>query len=145
MDYDSAQMLGKKESKPLAVFFGSGKAGWDQVTRERELSKEVRQLLAKNYICVYIDTKHPTGRQLASSFEVSERIGLVVSDHTGNYQAFHHQGDLPNEQLLQYLTRYADSQRIVRTTDTNRPATVDYSPEISPAAVQPYYQSGRSC
>jgi hypothetical protein len=151
MGYDSAQRLGMEQSKPLAVFIGSGEAGWNQVTREGELAKEVRRLLAKNYVYVYIDTEHPQGKQLASYFEVSGTIGLIVSDHTGKYQAFHHQGDLPNEQLLNYLIRYADSERIVRATETYRPEAANYSsPEIDPAAVQPYYQPsfrgvGRSC
>jgi hypothetical protein len=139
VDYCSAQRLGRERSKPLAVFIGSGKAGWNQISRDGPLGKDVKRLLAKDYICVYVDTDLEAGKQLASEFEVPEGLGLIVSDHSGKYQAFRHQGDLPSEQLVRYLSRYADPERMVRTTATNSPEGVSYSPpETYPVAVEPY-------
>jgi hypothetical protein len=148
-DYGSAQRLGKEGYKPLAVFIGSGKAGWNQLSREGQLAKDVKQRLAKDYVCVYVDVDRAAGKQLASEFQVANGPGLILSDHTGKYQAFYHQGDLPNEHLLHYLGRYASPERIVRTTETN-------PPEYDPAAAEPYYYQpipyapvysggGRSC
>jgi hypothetical protein len=138
-DYTTARTLGSKGHKPLAVFIGSGKNGWNHVSQEGELGLEVKRLLAKDYICVYIDTNFQAGKQLASEFEIPKGTGLVVSDHTGKYQAFHHPGDLPTEQLLQYLRRYADSKHVVRATESNQPQAVNYDPPANnPPAV--YYQ-----
>jgi hypothetical protein len=140
-DYGAARQLGQQTSKPLAVFVGSGKDGWNRVSQEGELGKAVRQLLAKNYICVYVDTELQNGRQLASVFEIPKGKGLVVSDQTGKYQAFYHKGDLPNEQLLRYLGKYAEPNRIVRLTETNPQEPERYYPaEGDPVARQPYYQ-----
>jgi len=144
-DYGSAQRLGREVNKPLAVFIGPGKAGWNLVSRGGQLVKDVKQLLAKNYICVYVDTNFEAGKQLASEFGVPDGLGLVISDHTGKYQAFHHQGDLPSEQLVQYLNRYADPKRIVRATETNPAERVsDYPPEDHQQAIEPYYWPSRS-
>ena len=143
-DYGSAKQLGKEGSKPLAVFVGYGENGWNRVSHEGELGQEVKRLLAKNYICVYIDTNLQAGRQLAAEFEIHDRTGLVVSDHTGKYEAFHHQGDLPNEQLLHYFSKYADPNRTVRATETNPAEPERYYPAESYSVVsQPYSQPMR--
>src|SRR5207245_11277078 len=88
-DYAAAQILGREQSKPLAVFVGSGDEGWNQVNRDGRLAKEIKQLLADTYICVYVDTAQANGKGLAAELEISN--GLVVSDQTGTYQAFRHQ------------------------------------------------------
>jgi hypothetical protein len=140
-DYESAQKLGKEGAKPLAVFIGPGKTGWNRVSREAELGKDVNRLLAKKYICVHVNTELHSGKRLAAAFEIPNGVGLVVSDHSGKYQAFSHQGDLPRAQLLHYLTRYADSTRIVRATETNQPQAVSYAPAEDyspPVYYQPY-------
>jgi hypothetical protein len=134
-DYGSAQRLGREGGKPLAVFIGSGKAGWNQITGDRQLGAEAKQLLAKTYICVYVDTAVATGKELASEFQIPKGPGLIVSDHTGRYQAFHHQGDLTGDELLGYLRRYANPKRVVRTTETNPAEWVSYS-----VPVESYYQ-----
>lgn len=126
-NYGSAQRLGREAGKPLAVFIGSGKAGWNQIAPGGQLGAEVKQLLARKYLCVYVDTATKTGKQLASEFEMPKGPGLIVSDHAGRYQAFRHQGTLPSEQLLRYLRRYADPKRIVQTTETNPTEQASYS------------------
>ena len=155
-DYGSAQQLGREGHKPLAVFIGYGKTGWNRVSEEKRLGKEVQQLLAKNYVCVYIDTDRKVGKQLAAELEVPDGIGLILSDHTGKYQAFRHEGNMSNDKLVRYLSRYADPERILRTTETNPAPQLSYGePSFYPAAAQYYYQpvsypvysggGGRSC
>lgn len=153
-EYGAAQRMGKEAHKPLAVFIGSGKAGWNQISREGELPKDVKRLLAKDYICVYVDTEQEAGKQLASAFEVSAGLGLVVSDHTGKYQAFHHQGNLSSGQLLRYLSRYADPEHVVTSTEMNLPEQQNYYPPQSYPSTSYYTPvryasgfggSGRSC
>lgn len=134
-DYRAAQKLGREGNKPLAVFVGSGKQGWNHVIRDGRLGKDAHQLLAKTYICVYVDTDLEPGKQLAAAFDIPKGPGLIVSDHTGTLQAFHHRGDLSNDQLAQYLRRYADPERVVQTTETNPAERVSYS-----APVESYYQ-----
>jgi hypothetical protein len=145
-DYGSAKCLGTEEARPLAVFIGSGKAGWNQVSRDGPLGNEVKQLLAEKYICVYINTDLEAGKQLALNFDVHEGSGLIISDHTGNYQAFRHSGNLPSDQLVRYLDRYADPERIVRTTETNaseQPSSASY---YGPLSYYPAFSGGgRSC
>jgi hypothetical protein len=137
-DYGLAQQMGRGQ-KPLAVFIGSGKAGWNQLSREGQLANDVKHLLAKKYICVYIDADREAGKQLASEFRVPKGPGLIISDATGNYQAFFHRGDLPNEHLSRYLSRYADPNRIVRATETNPAEPAAYTPTY-PGVGEPYYQ-----
>ncbi|SRR5216683_1064568 len=134
-DYATAQRLGRETRKPLAVFIGSGRAGWNQITPDGQLGAEVKQLLVKRYVCVYVDTATKTGKQLASEFEIPKGPGLIVGDHTGRYQAFRHQGNLPSDQLLRYLRRYADRKRVVQTTETNPAETASYF-----VPVEWYYQ-----
>ena len=138
-DYGSAQKLGKEGYKPLAVFIGSGKAGWNQLSREGQLTQDAKKLLVKNYVCVYVDAGQEAGKQLAFEFRVPKGPGLIISDSTGNYQAFFHRGDLPNEQLSHYLSRYADPNRVVRATETN-PAEPPAYAQAYPAVANPFYQ-----
>lgn len=118
-DYGSAQQLGRTEQKPLAVFLGSGSDGWRQLSREGRLGEEAKRILAAEYVCVYIDTAHGPGKQLATAFEIPPGPGIVISDRTGDLQAFRHAGNLGNEDLVRYLRRYAEPDRVVRRTESN--------------------------
>jgi len=44
--------------------------------------------------------------------------GVVISDRTGQLQAFRHAGELNGSELVSRLQRYADGSRVVTTTDT---------------------------
>jgi hypothetical protein len=136
-DYGQARQQGREEGKPVAVFIGSGKAGWNDVSRDGRLRREARRLLAENYVCLYLDTDTKGGRRLASALEVSDGPGLVISSHSGQLQAFRHDGDLGDEDLTRYLTRYSDPDRVVQGTETARSARVSYYQPVSPPAV--YY------
>src|SRR5262245_45752973 len=98
-DYSAARQQGQAAKKPLAVFVGSGKAGWDKLAHDGKLSKETRQLLATKYVCLYVDTQTKSGRRLATALEIDNSLGIVISDGRGQYMAFHHEGDLASPDL----------------------------------------------
>jgi hypothetical protein len=128
-EYATARQLGRMQEKPLAVFFGSGKAGWEQLSRDGRLPKEAKRLLAKNYVAVYIDTAGQTGRRLAGAFNVPPGPGLVISSRSGEFQAFRHEGDLDSETIARYLRRFSDQNGEVTRTETNPPPRVSYYPQ----------------
>src|SRR5438045_321789 len=70
-DYDQARKEARSVNKPLAVVLGSGAKGWDQLSKEGRLEKNVQKLLDSSYVCVYIDTGRDSGKSLASSFEIA--------------------------------------------------------------------------
>ena len=124
-DYAEARQQGVSVNKPLIVVIGSGKRGWDQVSRDGGLSKGVLQVLADSYVCVYVDTEDEKGKSLASAFEV-QGAGLVISNRDGSVQAFRHEGSLNNEDMERYLRRYADPQFVARSTETFEQYRVSY-------------------
>jgi hypothetical protein len=149
-DYDLARKTGREEQKPLAVFVSSGTRGWHRVTKEGKLANETARILADDYVCVYVDSDAAWGKRLASALELPDGLGLVISDRTGRLQAYHHVGDVANEDLARNLHRYADAERPVRTTETDSSQHVSYYPPEPP----PYYYAppqsfsfggGRSC
>ncbi len=140
-EYGKARQQGAKEEKPLAVFIGSGQTGWNQVSREGRLDPEIKRLLAENYVCLYIDTDKASGQRLADAFEMHNH-GLVISTHTGQKQAFRHEGNLDNQELAHYLRRYADpgldlqyteTAAVPRTSYYQAPAPVNVAPAFAPA------------
>src|SRR5438874_4007896 len=110
-DYSLASERGTALQKPLAVFIGSGEAGWNEVSREGSLGREVNEVLASDYVCVYLDTDKREARQLAKQFQIMDGLGLVLSDRSGRLQAFRHEGGLGSTELQTYLRRYADPDR----------------------------------
>jgi hypothetical protein len=129
--YAEAVRLGKAAHKPLAVFVGSGRQGWQAVSEDGRLSGPVKELLRDRYVCVYVDRSRPAGRELADSFEMPTGPGLVLSDHGGENQAFRHEGTLTNADLERSLLRYADPERVVGRTETvaSRDEVRYYPPE----------------
>jgi hypothetical protein len=129
--YGSARQEGGKEGKPLAVVFGSGQQGFDGLSQQGKLSPQTRQLLAEQYIPVYVDAATPAGKELASAFSISRGTGLVISDRSGEVQAFYHDGRLTDDTLAQYLKRYASGNHVVRTTEGTTTQRVSYYPAQS--------------
>jgi hypothetical protein len=139
-DYEAAFRQGSRDRKPLAVVFGSGPYGWDGVCKEGRFNKEIPELLDAHYVPVYVDTDKPEGQRLARSFEMAKGPGLVLSDGTGQYQAFRHEGDLTNDELARQLRKYADPDRVVRRTDTAvRVETAAYPPPQAYTPVAPAF------
>jgi hypothetical protein len=147
-DYVQARKIGQTEKRPLAVVIGQGADGCDKVCRDGKLSPELQKMLAQNYVCVYIDSSTPEGQKLASDFAVTTGKGLILSDRTGDLQAFHHDGDLSTADLSRWLTRFADPNVAVRTTATNSTQLSMYPPEngnlggYGAPYMQGYYQGG---
>jgi hypothetical protein len=149
-DYRSAQRVGKEGGRPLAVVMGLGEAGWEQLSKAGKLDEEVNRVLARNYVCLYIDMSQESGKELASKFEISQDLALVLSDRTGDLQAFRHEGELASPDLAQYLKRYADPDRVVYATENVTPTRFSYyrGSETSRTRnyMQPvFYSTGRSC
>ncbi len=137
-DYSAARREGAAQQKPLAVFLGAGKAGREKVAREG-LGAEARRLLAQRYICVHVDTATERGKSLARSFEVPGGVGLVISDRTGDLQAFRHEGALSENDLKDYLERYSAADRVATTTETHGSTrTSFYAPP--PSVTSPVFQ-----
>jgi hypothetical protein len=134
-DYHFARKLGEREGKPLAVFIGSGQRGFENISRSGKLSDDVLQLLASKYVCVYVNTNNSSGKQLAANFDLSS--GLVISDRTGQLQAFSYGGTLSDADLQRYLTRFSDPDFRVRSTATHTVERISYYPP-SPVQTQPY-------
>jgi hypothetical protein len=135
-DYSKAYRLCQKAEKPLAVFLGSGSKGWNSLSKDGQLSTESKDFLSKNFLCVYIDTTQEAGQELATRLEMPNRLGLVISDSTGGVQAFRHEGNLRDSDLMRYLRRYADPQRMVVSTESN---PFDEAPVSSPRFVERAY------
>jgi hypothetical protein len=102
----------------LAVFIGSGKEGYRHVSNSGKLSRKNREILARKYVCVYVNVREKEGKGLARTFHVNK--GLVLSDHKGKVQAFRHQGKLPNKELNRYLVKYSRPQVVRKTTTSPR-------------------------
>jgi hypothetical protein len=140
--YSLARQHAESKHRPLAIFLGSGPKGWNSVSQSGKLGKRIEGLLAEHYLCVYVDTSKPAGKELAGDFEMPDGLGIVISDAKGQVQAFRHEGTLSTESLAQYLDRYSDPARVVRSTETNPSERTSYYPQ------QPYFiQSGggRGC
>jgi hypothetical protein len=123
-DYALAQNLSQLQRKPLAVFVSSGETGWNDLSREGRLDKDADRLLAKSYVCLYVDTASEEGRRLAQAFELSQSRGIVISDSAGELQAFRHKGNLGHEDLMHYLGRFANADLVVTHTETDQPPPV---------------------
>ena len=114
-NYAEAYQKGQRLNKPLAVLVGSGVEGWQAVSTGEALSPRALELLAARYVCVYVDTSKPAGRDLADQLEVRGKAGLVLSTRGGKNQAFSHQGQLTPSDLEATLAKYASPRRVVRT------------------------------
>ncbi len=133
--YFEARTWAAERHKPLAVFIGSGVSGWEKVSKEGSFDAKVYQLLKDKYVCVYIDSDTETGKSLAKDFAVGGK-GLVISDKTGNTQAFHHSGDLSKELLVKAVERYADAPDAKSTE-----SVVALAPPPAPVKYQSYCPS----
>lgn len=131
-DYSQAKQAGKSDSKPVLVVVGSGGEGWEKLAQGGKLGKQANQILSGNFVCVYADINTAEGWQLARTLGLTSGLGIVISDRTGQYMAFYHEGNLADDMLTRYLQRYGDPARTFITTETNPGNTLHTS---SPAGV----------
>jgi hypothetical protein len=130
-DYGAARQAGRREKKPLAVFIGSGAEGWEKVSEEGKLTPGVQGLLARDYVCVYVDAGSDYGKRVAEAFGMTR--GLVLSSRDGESQAFRHGGRLSASDLEAALRRHA-TESVAARTGAGQPR-VSYS--YDPAATRP--------
>jgi thioredoxin 1 len=62
--------------------------------------------LFEKYQCVYLDVAVPSSKRLIESFAITAGKGVVLSDRTGDYQTFHHDGDLSAAELTVRLQKH---------------------------------------
>jgi len=124
-DYSKALSIALQQQKPVAVFIAPG--GPDKLIADGKLDEAAAKLLRQGYVALAVDPATPAGQELAASFKMSE--GLVISDKTGGVQALRHDGPVPAAELNGYLTRFAQSSRIV---------TTEYGGRNRPLLQQPY-------
>ena len=115
-DYTAAKQIGADAKKPLAVVIGRGSQGWQAVCRDGKLDSAATDALQSSYVCVYIDADTENGQKMADAFQMKN--GLVISDRTGEKQAFRHEGTLPNDELTTVLKRFAAPGLDVTRTET---------------------------
>ena len=133
-DYTAAQQKAIAQQKPLAVVFGKGANGWQQIAGG-SVTVDANQMLGDKYVCCYVDIATSVGEAMARKFEVNGPVAIVISDRTGDFQAFWHEGVLPADVLSSYVTRYANPQRVVTATDTNRTSRAsNYPPQAGPVS-----------
>jgi thioredoxin-related protein len=118
-DYGAACRKGRTEKKPLAIVFGKGEAGWEQLGSGGSLGTRARRLLESSYVPVYFDLETDHGRSMAPAFGLKGGPALVISDHRCEKIALRYTGTLEPADLHRCLIRYADPDRAVQTTDTD--------------------------
>ena len=101
--------------------------------RAAEQDASINETLRNKYVCLFVDTDTTAGQQLARLFNMSGP-GLVISDRTGEYQAYRYAGELPAPQLATTLTQHTDDVYVSRKLSPPPAAPVSY-----PAPI--YYQS----
>jgi hypothetical protein len=128
--YTGARRVGRQQGKPLAVFIGAGRDGFKQVCKGQALPAEARDVLAANYVCVYLDTLTAPGRRLAEAFEIADGPGLVLSTPNGKDQAFRHSGTLTAARLESRLRKHAgrDASAGDQMKDGQVPVSYSYAP-----------------
>lgn len=104
-DYATALKCSRQEHKPLAIFIGCGKDGWNNIVRGGKLGKDLEDMLSKEFVCVYLDAETPEGKRLASTLKVSDGMGLVLGDRNGEYIDHRHSGAMSEGELSGCLSR----------------------------------------
>ncbi len=133
-DYRDGLERSERENKPIAVFVGTGKKGWEKLSQEGQFNRQIHRQLSNDYVCVYVDAKRE--EQLASAFRI-DGAGLVISNAGGSLQAFRHEGNLANEDLEHYLRQFSDPNRVTRQTEDTRRTSyyqAPVQPPVAPAA-----------
>jgi hypothetical protein len=114
-DYKAAQAQVSVAGKPMAVFVGSGQAGYQSAIRDG-FDPAISKLLAEKFVCLYVDASTAKGKSLGAALQVGDR-GVVLSDRTGRTQAYSAAGTITRAELNRALLAYSDIQ-LAQTTDT---------------------------
>ncbi len=125
-NYRAAVLRAANDKKPLAVFLVKDDAA------VKAIPADALDKLNREYIAVIVNTETASGKTLATSFEMTE--GLVISDITGEKQAFRHVGSIPTAELPSTLERFAHVSQVVTATETQ--GIVIYAEPVAPVYSQ---------
>jgi len=132
--YQDAAQAAASLRKPIAVFITAGSPA--KLVKEGSLNPETAKMLRDGYIPLTVDTGTAAGKQLATTFKMSE--GLVISDRSGGMQALRHSGGVTDTELKGYLKQFATPTTAVVTTEYRGIAPI--APTVRPAYQAPQYQ-----
>jgi hypothetical protein len=136
-DYRKAMALAVKEHKPLAVFIVKGES-----KKLANLPADVSKALKANYIAVTINSSDAEGKKIAQAFELTE--GVVISDRTGEKQAYRIEGKTSTDDLPQTLVRLADPKHVTTTTEVHgEAAPITAASFFAPSSYCPSCQQGK--
>jgi hypothetical protein len=113
-DYTQALQIATTEQKPVVVFIGKGETGYAKLVGG-SIPSDAGQLLAQNYVCVYVNTDTAAGQKLAGQFEINK--GLIISGKGGSVQALRYTGAVSPLELTGYLSKYKAASAVA-TTET---------------------------
>jgi hypothetical protein len=125
-DYAQAMNRASAEGKPMAVFIGHGPDQLRKLQSDGSISAEAGKLLARSYICVYLDSDAASGKDLVGRFEINE--GLIISSPGGNLQAYRHNGAVSGADLTKSLTQFAGAGQPSTTVTAGAPVVRRASP-----------------
>src|SRR3954452_25052503 len=112
-DYRMARELGSREKKPLVVVIGSGKTDWANLAKPAEQDETINQTLRSSYVCVFVDTDTTSGQELARDFQFAGP-GVVISNRSGETQAYRKAGEVPAGELAKQLVNQLDDAYVAR-------------------------------
>ena len=121
-DYSAARQRGVEKKLPLAVVIGNGPKGWEAVAQGGKFDPSVAETLLSSYVCVYVDATLEQGQKMADAFQM--KSGLILSDRSGEKQAFRYEGSLTNGDLDSVLKRFSIPDRLVNSTETQVQSTI---------------------
>lgn len=145
-NYAEAQQLARSQNRPLAVFVAPGSDSHERVVNEGTLTMKTRKVLQDSYVCVHLDAFGSESRSTVQALAVKKGRGVILSDRSGDYQAFHCDGMLPEHVLLAKLKQFSESDSLVKTTDVHhqptartsfyppanpRPAPINFAPRAN--------------
>jgi hypothetical protein len=136
-DYSKAMTVASAQQKPIAVFIGRGEVA--KLAGDAAMPSEAEQILARNYVCVCVNTDTPAGKALATDFAMS--TGLIISNKGGSYQALRHTGDVSAVALTGYLTQYGDTTKVTTTAERGL-VPAGYTAPVQQYTIPGYYPGG---
>lgn len=132
-DYRSAKALAARDHKPLVVVLCTGEAAWKGIVPQGGLNEQSLKTLHDSCVCVFIDIDTDRGQRLATDFEFRHGPALIISDRSGEVQAYRHEGTLTSAEMSDVVRLYATAEGLA--TQTNKQPS--YSP---PAYFNPLQQ-----
>jgi hypothetical protein len=103
-EYRQAREIGERERKPLVVVIGSGKTPWANLSKVAGEDESINQTLLSSYVCLFVDVDTPEGQKLSKFFGMT--TGLVISDKTGDVQAYRQIGEQSAAQVSNALKNH---------------------------------------